>query len=316
MGTPLWDCRAGRFRAWFSFLLYETSVWLKGVGAITAAAAEAEFFDRADTLPFSKGLSPSFIVCPTPYEYARIHKEFGVHPMGSEEKAMLTFASEETYDDGGVIIREGTSGDWLYVVLSGAVEISKVIHGKKYVIDVLKTGEIFGEVGFLGVRKRTATATAIGQTTVGIVDRTALDAEFNELSSDLRNILTAISKRFEKMVSRVIDFSARADVRVKKTLSLTYKDNMAFVRAYIGNVGSGGLFVKTEKPLSQGEQFVLRLQLPDLPDPLRISCEVVWARSPAEATAKEPAGMGVRFIEMSPKEREVFDGYLSAVSSQ
>lgn len=227
---------------------------------------------------------------------------------------MLTFASEETYEDGDVVIKEGTSGDWLYVVLSGAIEISKLIHGKKYVIDVLKAGEIFGEVGFLGVRKRTATATAIGQTTLGIVDRTVLDAEFNELSSDLRNILMAMAKRFDKMVSRVIDFSSRSEVRVKKTLSLTYKDNMAFVRAYLGNISSGGLFVKTEKPLPQGEQFVLRLQLPDLPDPLRMSCEVVWARSPAEAKPKEPAGMGVRFIEMSPKDRDVLKRYLSGVS--
>ena len=230
---------------------------------------------------------------------------------------MLTFASEETYEDGYVIIKEGTSGDWLYVVLSGAVEISKMIHGKKYVIDVLKTGELFGEVGFLGVKKRTATATAVGQTTLGIVDRAALDAEFNELSSDLRNILTAMAKRFEKMVSRVIDFSSRSEVRVKKTLSLTYKDNMAFVRAYLGNISSGGLFVKTEKPLPQGEQFLLRLHLPDLQEPLRISCEVVWARSSAEATRKEPAGMGVKFIEMSKKESEALKQYLglSGISS-
>jgi len=227
---------------------------------------------------------------------------------------MFTFASEETYDDGYVIIKEGASGDWLYVVLSGAVEISKVIQEKKYVIDVLKEGELFGEVGFLGGKKRTATATAIGQTTLGIVDRTALDMEFNELSSDLRNILMAMAKRFEKMVNRVIDFSARSEPRIQKTLSLTYKDNMAFVRAYLGNISSGGLFVKTEKPLPHGEQFVLRLQLPDLPEPLRISCKVVWARSSAEATPKEPAGMGVKFIEMSHKENSLLKQYLSGIS--
>ncbi|MFO7460485.1 MAG: TIGR02266 family protein [Desulfatiglandales bacterium] len=227
---------------------------------------------------------------------------------------MFTFASEETYDDGQVIIKEGTAGDWLYVVLSGAVEISKMIQGKKYVIDVLKEGELFGEVGFLGGKKRTATAIAIGHTTLGVVDRTVLDAEFNELSSDLRNILMAMAKRFEKMVNRVIDFSSRTEVRVKKTLSLTYKDDMAFVRAYLGNISSGGLFIKTEKPLPRREQFLLRLQLPDLPDPIRISCEVVWARSTAEATVKEPAGMGVKFVEMSQKENEALKQYLSGIS--
>jgi len=229
---------------------------------------------------------------------------------------MFTFASEDTYEDGHVVIKEGTPGDWLYVVLSGSVEISKIISGKKYVIDVLKPGEVFGEVGFLGGKKRTATATTVGQTTLGIVDRTALDAEFNELSSDLRNILMAMSKRFEKMVNRVVEFSSRSDSRVQKTLSLTYKDNMAFVRAYLGNISTGGLFVRTDKPLPQGEQFILRLQLPEVPDSLKISCEVVWARSPAQATAREPAGMGVKFIEMSQKDDALLKRYLSRVAGR
>lgn len=229
---------------------------------------------------------------------------------------MFTFASEDTYEDGHVVIKEGTPGDWLYVVLSGSVEISKIINGKKYVIDVLKPGEVFGEVGFLGGKKRTATATTVGQTTLGIVDRTALDAEFNELSSDLRNILMAMSKRFEKMVNRVVEFSSRSDSRVQKTLSLTYKDNMAFVRAYLGNISTGGLFVRTDKPLPQGEQFILRLQLPEVPDSLKISCEVVWARSPAQATAREPAGMGVKFIEVSQKDDALLKRYLSRVAGR
>lgn len=229
---------------------------------------------------------------------------------------MFTFASEETHEDGHVIIKEGTAGDWLYVVLSGAVEVSKEIQGKKYVIDILKPGEILGEVGYLGGKKRTATATAIGQTTLGIVDRTALDAEFNELSSDLRNILMAMAKRFEKMVNRVIDFSARSEMRVQKSLSLTYKDNMAFVRAYLSNISPGGLFVKTDKPLPAGEQFLLRLQLPNFPEPLKISCEVVWARNRGEATEKEPAGMGVKFLEMNKKENEMLKQYLGRISGR
>ena len=43
---------------------------------------------------------------------------------------MFNIASEETYQDGQVIIKEGTTGDWVYVVLSGSVEISKTVEGK------------------------------------------------------------------------------------------------------------------------------------------------------------------------------------------
>ncbi len=227
---------------------------------------------------------------------------------------MFIFVSEDTYQDGHVLLKEGTSGNWLYVVLSGAVEISKTIDGKKYVINVLRPGEIFGEVGFIGGKKRTATATTIGQTLIGVVDRTSLDSEFNKLSSDFRAILLAMANRFEKMVNRVAEFSSRTDTRVQKTLSLTYKDDQAFINAYTSNISTGGLFIKTEKPLRLGDQFLLRLQVPALQEPLKISCEVAWVSGPAEATAKEPAGMGIKFIEMSKGDREVLKQYLSKVT--
>ena len=227
---------------------------------------------------------------------------------------MFIYVSEDTYQDGHVLLKEGTSGNWLYVVLSGAVEISKTIEGKKYVIDVLRPGEVFGEVGFIGGKKRTATATTIGQTVVGVVDRSSLDAEFNRLSSDFRGILLAMANRFEKMVNRVVEFSSRTDTRIQKTLSLTYKDDQAFLSAYASNISTGGLFIKTEKPLRQGDQFLLRLQLPALKEPLKVSCEVAWVKGPAEATVKEPAGMGIKFVEMSKGDREVFKQYLGKIT--
>jgi len=227
---------------------------------------------------------------------------------------MFIYVSEDTYPDGHVLLKEGTSGNWLYVVLSGAIEISKTIDGKKFVIDVLRPGEVFGEVGFIGGKKRTATATTIGQTVIGAVDRSSLDAEFNELSSDFRAILLAMANRFEKMVNRVVEFSSRTDMRIQKTLSLTYKDDQAFVSAYASNISTGGLFVKTEKPLRLGDQFMLRLQLPSLHEPLRVSCEVAWVRGATEATAKQPAGMGLKFIEMSKGDRETLKNYLGKVT--
>jgi uncharacterized protein (TIGR02266 family) len=227
-----------------------------------------------------------------------------------EARSMFTFASEETFKDGDIIIKEGTPGNWIYYIIAGSVEISKTIGGRKFVLDKLEAGEIFGEVGFIGGMKRTATAVAIGPTTVGLIDRESLDVEFNKIPSDFRSILVALARRFEKLVMRVSEFSERKEVRVQKTLSLTYKDKQSFVKAYVGNVSSSGLFIKTPTPLKQGEKFQLRLQLPDVPEPLRISCEVAWARNQAQSSDKNPAGMGVKFIEMSRKDKETFDRFM------
>jgi CRP/FNR family cyclic AMP-dependent transcriptional regulator len=224
---------------------------------------------------------------------------------------MYNLASEETYEDGQVIIKEGSSGDWIYVVLSGRVEISKTIGGSKFVVERLEPGDTFGEIGFLGSVKRTATVTAVGKTTLGIIDREFILAEFNKLSSDFRAIIVSMAKKFEKMVSRITEFSARQTTRVRKSLSLTYKDDRAFIKAFTGNVSSGGLFIRTENPLPQGEKFFLKLQLPDVSEPLKINCEVVWSRRKSEATDTRPPGMGVKFLEMSRQDSDVLQKYLA-----
>jgi len=228
---------------------------------------------------------------------------------------MFTLASEEIYEDGQVIIREGSAGDWIYVVVSGNVEISRMIGGTKIVMGKLEPGDTFGEVGFIGKVKRTATATAVGRTTLGVIDREFLDIEFNKLSSDFRMIIVSMARKFEKMFGRITEFSTRQEGRVQKSLSLTYKDDQAFIKAYTGNVSSGGLYIKTERPLGQGEQFLLRLQLPDLREPLKIKCEVAWSRKPAEAGPGDAAGMGVRFVEMSQGDRESLNAYLKTAAN-
>jgi len=223
---------------------------------------------------------------------------------------MFTLASEEIYADGQTIISEGSPGDWVYVIISGAVEITKNVEGKTAVIETLGEGEVFGELGFLGAVKRTATARAVGDTVLGIVDRAMLDAEFNKLSSEFRSILSAIVKRFQKMVTRISDSSQRMASRIPKTLSLTYKDKSAFIKAYTSNISNKGLFIKTEKPLGKGEEFLLRLQLPGLSNPLKIRCEVMWSRQSGGTAGTGPSGMGIRFTEMSEGDRRTIAQYM------
>ncbi|MDY7031234.1 MAG: TIGR02266 family protein [Thermodesulfobacteriota bacterium] len=226
---------------------------------------------------------------------------------------MLNIASEETYKDSDIIIKEGSSGDWVYIIRSGAVEISKTIGGKKFVIELLQPGEVFGELGFLGGIKRTATARAVGETTVGVLDREFLDQEFNKLYSDFRAILTAVVKRFKKMIDRTSEFSTRGETRILETYSLKYKDKNSFVDAYSGDLSSGGLFIRTGNPLQRGEQFSLRLQLPGIPNSIETKCEVVWARKKEEETDTSPAGMGVKFVEMTKKNNQMLTQFLKDV---
>jgi uncharacterized protein (TIGR02266 family) len=223
---------------------------------------------------------------------------------------MYNIAYEETYKDGQIIIKEGSSGDWVYVVLSGNVEVSKTIEERKYVIEMLKPGDLFGELAFLGSIRRTATTRAVGETMVGIIDREFLDQEFNKIHSDFRVILSSVVERFRKMIDRASGFSSREETRVIDTLTVSYKEKKSFINSYTGNLSSGGLFIKTENPLKEGEQFLLKLQLPGISNSLDIKCEVTWTRKKGKQKKSHPPGMGVKFVEMTKKDNEFIKQYL------
>lgn len=224
---------------------------------------------------------------------------------------MDNIATEETYQDGQTIFEEGKFGDWIYVILSGSVEISRVLEGEKYVIAILNPGEIFGELGFLGGIKRTATATAIGETILGTISRDFLDNEFNKIHGYFRSILVTVVDRFKQLIDRASDYSSRTVPRIDKIISLEFKDRLSVIMAITANIGEGGLFIKTDRPLNEGDHFMLKVKLPYVADPLNIESEVVWKRNEPAGNDK-PAGMGVKFLSMSEKDNHVLKWYINA----
>ena len=117
---------------------------------------------------------------------------------------MFQIASYESFEDGQVIFEEGSHGDWIYIVDEGTVEISKNLDGVKSVIEILKPGDVFGEMAYIAKIPRTATATAIGTTSVGIVDRNFFDQEFNKLSADFQMMLKTVAFRLRKTTDTVL----------------------------------------------------------------------------------------------------------------
>ncbi len=225
---------------------------------------------------------------------------------------MFMLANEETYTDGQTIFKEDSPGDWVYIILSGQVEIFRAIDDKKYVLSKLKEGDVFGEMAFLGNTKRTASAKAVGETVIAAIDRDTLDREFNKLSSDFRFILKTLVSRFTAMNGRVSHFTSREEQRIKKTLSLSYKDRDSFVNAYTANISKGGLFIKTSNPLVEGESFILKLKLPGIEDAFKINCIVAWVNKD-ESRKDLPVGMGLKFVDMGKNDKLILDRYIGSI---
>jgi len=118
---------------------------------------------------------------------------------------MFQIAAYETFQDGQIIFEEGSSGDWIYEIDAGVVELSRSVGGQRVVVEVLHAGEVFGEMAFVAKIPRTATARAVGETTLGIMDRDYLDKELNKLTGSFRTLLKILVLRLKKATDNIVD---------------------------------------------------------------------------------------------------------------
>ena len=74
-------------------------------------------------------------------------------------------AMDVTLSDGEPLFEQGDEGDTLYAVTEGAIELSVLSReGRKLSLDILRPGDMFGEIALFDPSHRTASAVAIGET--------------------------------------------------------------------------------------------------------------------------------------------------------
>ncbi|MBM4394151.1 MAG: cyclic nucleotide-binding domain-containing protein [Deltaproteobacteria bacterium] len=92
------------------------------------------------------------------------------------EMALLDGAlPRESFDDGGVVCREGAPGGSCFVLRSGAVEVRKGVDGGEIVLAVLAPGAIIGQMALVDERPRSATVRCRGPVDVLVLDRDLFD---------------------------------------------------------------------------------------------------------------------------------------------
>jgi type IV pilus assembly protein PilZ len=95
----------------------------------------------------------------------------------------------------------------------------------------------------------------------------------------------------------------RRDGRTPIELRVEYKRLNTFFADYTKNISRGGTFIGTERPLDIGTEFVFALDLPTLPEPLRLRGRVMWVTNVDEASKANPPGMGIEFRYSTADER-------------
>ncbi len=118
----------------------------------------------------------------------------------------MYIVQEESFPDGSRIVQEGTYGNWIWVILEGRVDISRETDQGPLPVARLGEGCFIGTLLSLlhGVNRRTATATAVGDVQLGLLDTLRLSGEYASLSNQFKGVLLSLTSRLFKITDRTV----------------------------------------------------------------------------------------------------------------
>jgi len=146
---------------------------------------------------------------------------------------------ELSFTTGDVVYREGDPGDAVYVVQSGAVEITRMVDGDVACLSVFGPGEIFGETGVLRDRPHSTTVTALSETKLLEVDKATFLQTFGEDNPFGLPLLRMLCSRLAATDERMLETRAdtRETARIDTVARLHLLPNSTHVARQIGEDG-------------------------------------------------------------------------------
>ena len=101
----------------------------------------------------------------------------------------------QRYANGDIIVWEGIVSNNAYIILEGKVNVTKKVDKKSILINTLVKGEVFGEMGLISQSVRSASVVAVGNVTIGVIEREQFEAIVSKLPDDVRAIVKALVDR-------------------------------------------------------------------------------------------------------------------------
>ncbi|MEH1781449.1 cyclic nucleotide-binding domain-containing protein [Nostoc sp.] len=101
----------------------------------------------------------------------------------------------KAFSAGQVIFEEGQSGDEMYGILEGEVDI--LVNGK--IVETIETGEIFGAGVLVGVKNRTYSAIAKVDSKLGFLDREGFLFAVQETPMFALQVMKSYSERLSRL---------------------------------------------------------------------------------------------------------------------
>jgi serine/threonine-protein kinase len=96
------------------------------------------------------------------------------------------------------IIREGEVADAAYILMSGQCEVYRMVGDQRVTLQVLKPGEVFGEMALLASSPRIASVVARTDVHLVVVTRQVVEDELNSMKPWMGAFIRALASRFRE----------------------------------------------------------------------------------------------------------------------
>lgn len=143
----------------------------------------------------------------------------------------------KTFKPGEIVIKEGSKSTSAYIILTGTAKVTKRIGKKEIKMAILGPKQVFGEMGLIDNRPRSATITAITELTVREIN----NAQFNNLLLTKPAVIIPILKNFfeklrqaSKMLAERTAYTYVASEK-EKTLEVLMEGQTLEAKDVLGN---------------------------------------------------------------------------------
>jgi CRP/FNR family cyclic AMP-dependent transcriptional regulator len=167
--------------------------------------------------------------------------------LGEEDRLRLAEAVDvRMLEPGEILFRAGEPGESLYIVRSGEVELFiRDNAGQKILLTIACSNQIFGELALLDRGPRTATAMALGETVLLVLDREDLLLLFQRTPAAALRLLAGMghmTRQADELIRTRVSRNANEEVVEKSTLLQHFADGIAWFSGSMGFLAINALW--------------------------------------------------------------------------
>ncbi|MFQ5464399.1 MAG: Crp/Fnr family transcriptional regulator [Thermodesulfobacteriota bacterium] len=174
-----------------------------------------------------------------------------------EKEKMSSILRQVRIKKSGFVYTAGDRSNTIYILMKGGIKITRHTEdGKEHIIDILRAGDIFGELALGGEEERVTSAEALEDSLICAVDRDRFEALVSKSPSFSFSITKWIGLRLRRIENRYADMIFQ-DVRTRV---------LKVLRDLAGQYGT---------PVPKGEKIDIRLSHQELAGLVGASRETV-----------------------------------------